>query len=51
MWYFVVKNGKAIKAYKTDWRALDYAKTRVSYNSLKDKLRVVNQDGDILLDW
>lgn len=50
MWYFVVKNGKAIKAYKSDWRALDYAKTRVRFDSQKDVLRVVNQDGDILLD-
>lgn len=51
MWYFIVKNGKAIKAYKSEWRALDYAKTRVPFNSEKDKLYVVSQSGEILLDW
>lgn len=51
MWYFVEKNGKAIKAYKSEKRALDFAKTRVSFDSLKDRLSVVRQDGEILLDW
>ena len=51
MWYFVEKNGKAVKAYKNEKRALDYAKTRVPFDSLKDRLLVVRQDGEILLDW
>ena len=50
MWYFVEKNGKAVKAYKNEKRALDYAKTRVPFDSLKDRLLVVRQDGEILLD-
>lgn len=50
MWHFVEKNGKAIKAYKSEKRALNYAKTRVSFDSLKDRLLVVRQDGEILLD-
>lgn len=51
MWYFVVKNGKAIKAYKSEARALDYADTKVSFNSLRDVLRVVREDGEILKEW
>lgn len=51
MWYFVVKNGKAIKAYKSEWRAIDFAKTKVAFDSLKDRLLVVTEAGDILLDW
>lgn len=51
MWYFVEKNCKAIKAYKSGKRALDYAKTRVSFDYVKDRLTVVSQNGDILLDW
>lgn len=51
MWYFVVKNGKAIKAYKSKSRALDYADTKVSFNSLRDVLRVVDEEGEILKEW
>lgn len=51
MWYFVVKNGKAIKAYKSESRALDYADTKVSFNSLRDVLRVVREDGEILKEY
>lgn len=51
MWYFVVKNGKAIKAYKSESRALDYADTKVSFNSLHDVLRVVREDGEILKEY
>lgn len=51
MWYFVEKNGKAIKAYKSEKRALDYAKTRVPFDSDKDRLLVISQTGDILLEW
>ena len=51
MWYFVEKNGKAIKAYKSEKRALDYAKTRVPFDCVKDRLLVVSQTGDILLEW
>lgn len=51
MWHFVEKNGKAIKAYKSEKRALDFARTRVSFDSLKDRLLVVRQDGKILLNW
>lgn len=51
MWYFVEKNGKAIKAYKSEKRALDYAKTRVPFDCVKDTLKVVSQTGDILLEW
>lgn len=51
MWYFVEKNGKAIKAYKSGKRALDFARTRVSFDCEKDRLSVVSQDGEILLDW
>ena len=51
MWYFIEKNGKAIKAYKSEKRALNFARTRVKFDCVKDVLRVVSQDGDILLDW
>lgn len=51
MWYFIEKNGKAIKAYKSEKRALDYAKTQVPFDCVKDRLTVVSQSGDILLDW
>ena len=51
MWYFVEKNGKAIKAFKSEKRALDYAKTRVRFNVVTDCLRVVAQSGEILLEW
>lgn len=51
MWYFVEKNGKALKAYKNEGRALQYARTQVKFDSVKDVLRVVAQDGRILLEW
>lgn len=51
MWYFVVKNGKAVKAYKSEHRALNYADTKVSFNSLRDVLRVVREDGEILKEY
>lgn len=51
MWYFVVKNGKAVKAYKSEQRALDYADAKVSFNSLHDTLRVVREDGEIIQEW
>lgn len=51
MWHFVVKNGKAIKAYKSEKRALEYADTKVRFNPLTDVLRVVRQDGEILMEW
>lgn len=51
MWYFVVKNGKAIKAYRSAERALNYADTKVSFNSLRDVLRVVREDGEILKEY
>lgn len=51
MWYFIVKNGKAIKAYKSEARALDYADTKVSFNSLRDVLRVVDEDGEVIKEW
>ena len=51
MWYFVVKNGKAIKAYRSPERALNFADTKVSFNSLRDVLRVVREDGEILKEY
>lgn len=51
MWYFVEKNGKAIKPYKSLTRALNYAKTVVSFDSEKDVLRVCDDKGNIYLDW
>lgn len=51
MWHFIIKNGKAIKAYKSEKKALDYAEHKVSFNSLRDVLRVVREDGEILKEW
>lgn len=51
MWYFVEKNGKAIAARRSEAGALDYAKSRVSFDSKKDTLRVVSDCGEIILDW
>lgn len=51
MWYFVIKNGKAIKPYKSEKRALDYADNKVSFNPLRDVLRVVREDGEIIKEW
>ena len=51
MWYFVEKNGKAVKAYKNEERAKQYARTQVKFDCNKDVLRVVAQDGRILLEW
>lgn len=51
MWHFIIKNGKAIKAYKSEARALNYAENKVSFNSLRDSLRVVREDGEILKEW
>lgn len=51
MWYFVEKNGKAIKGYKSLKKALHYAQTRVRFNVFTDRLIVVSQSGEIFLDW
>ena len=51
MWHFVIKNGKAIKAYRSEQRALSYADEKVSFNPLRDVLRVVREDGEILKEW
>ena len=51
MWYFVIKNGKAIKAYRTGQKALAYADAKVSFNPLRDVLRVVREDGEILKEF
>ena len=51
MWYFVIKNGKAIKAYRSEQKALTYADAKVSFNPLRDVLRVVRDDGEILKEW
>lgn len=51
MWHFVIKNGKAIKAYKSEAKALSYADNKVSFNSLRDVLRVVREDGEILKEY
>lgn len=51
MWHFIIKNGKAIKAYKSEKRALDYADAKVSFNPLRDVLRVVREDGEVLKEW
>lgn len=51
MWHFIIKNGKAIKAYRSAERALNYADTKVSFNSLRDVLRVVREDGEILKEY
>lgn len=51
MWYFVIKNGKAIKAYRSEQRALNYADAKVSFNPLRDVLRVVREDGEILKEF
>lgn len=51
MWYFVIKNGKAIKAYRSEQRALNYADEKVSFNPLRDVLRVVREDGEVLKEW
>lgn len=51
MWHFVIKNGKAIKAYRSKQRALNYADEKVSFNPLRDVLRVVREDGEILKEF
>ena len=51
MWYFVEKNGKAIKPYKSQAKALEYAKRKVKFDPVADVLRVVSQSGDVLLEW
>ena len=51
MWYFIEKNGKAVKAYKSRERAEDFARTRVKFDCVKDVLRVVSQSGEVLKEW
>lgn len=51
MWHFIIKNGKAIKAYRSEQKALAYADAKVSFNPLRDVLRVVREDGDILKEF
>lgn len=50
MWYFIEKNGKAIKAYRNEERAKNFARTRVKFDCVKDVVRVVTQNGDVLLE-
>ena len=47
MWYFVEKNGKAVKARKTLGGALSYAENQLDYNSTTDVVRVVDSYGKI----
>ena len=51
MWYFVEKNGKAIKPYKSKEKALAYAKEKVKFDPVADVLRVVSQSGEVLFEW
>lgn len=51
MWYFVIKNGKAIKPYRSEARAVAYAENKVRFDSSRDVLRVVREDGEIIREW
>ena len=47
MWYFVEKNGRAVKAFKMIGKALFYAYNKLSYNSEADIVRIVDSYGEI----
>lgn len=48
MWYFVEKNGKAVKAYKSRERALLYAWNDLDYDSVDDCVSVADSLGNVL---
>ena len=43
--YFIMKNGKAIKQFKSKERALLYAMNELDFDSLEDCIAVVNSNG------
>ena len=47
MWYFVEKNGRAVKGFKMIGKALFYAYNKLSYNSEADVVRIVDNYGVI----
>lgn len=46
MWYFVEKNGKAVKAYKNKERAILYAQNELEFDSVDDCVAVVDSRGN-----
>ena len=50
MWYFIEKNGKAIKAYRNLGKALFFAYNKLSYNRTADVVRIVDSNGEIKED-
>lgn len=46
MWYFVEKNGKAIKHYKSKERAILYAQNELDFDSVEDCVAVVDSAGN-----
>ena len=46
MWFFVEKNGKAIRRYKSKERAILYAQNELDFDSVYDCVAVVDSNGD-----
>lgn len=48
MWYFIEKNGKAVKAYRNFGKACFFAYNKVSFDRAADVVRIVDSYGNIL---
>lgn len=51
MWYFVEKNGKAVKACKTLGGAISFAENRLDFDPRSDAVWIDDNNGEIHKMW